>query len=376
MQLLQILEDLIGYKSVTPRDANCQRYMLNFLQNLGFRCEIFDKSPVSNFYAEYGSGEPLFIFAGHTDVVPIGNAAAWLTDPFKLTVQDGMCYGRGVADMKGSLASMMVACQKFVANNPRANGRLGLLITSGEEGDDYLCGTPHVMHELSARGVVPDYCIVGEPSSSAKVGDVIKNGRRGSLSGKLVIDGVQGHVAYPHLAKNPIHLAAPMLAELTNKTWDDGGEFFPPTSMQITRVHADGGAGNIIPQSLLVDFNFRYSVLQSAATLQEEVLACLRRHNLSFKVDWVESGEPFLTSKGKLLEVCQNKIKKITGIATELSTSGGTSDGRFIAPYGVELIELGPVNATIHKVNESALLSDLYTLADLYYEICVDLLVD
>ena len=374
MILEDILRDLIAYKSVTPYDVGCQQYMLNILTDLGFRCETFDKDPVSNFYAEYGDSGPLLMFAGHTDVVPAGNEDEWLTDPFQLNLTDGKYYGRGVADMKGSLASMLIACQRFVNNHPQPQGRIGLLITSGEEGNDFLHGTPHVMQELAKRGTVADYCIVGEPSSTERVGDVIKNGRRGSLNGELQIHGVQGHVAYPHLAKNPVHLLAPALLELTSTNWDDGGEFFPPTSLQITRFHADSGAGNVIPGQLDVRFNFRFSVLQTAEKLQAAVEDCLQRHALSYTLNWSKSGDPFLTAKGKLIDVCRDVILEHTGREPELSTGGGTSDGRFIAPYGVELVELGPVNATIHKVNECVEAKDLDTLANLYYDICEGLL--
>ncbi len=374
MQLLEILQKLVAYESITPKDVGCQKYMLDILSKLGFKCESFPLDPVDNFYAQYGDSGPILLFAGHTDVVPTGDKSLWSSDPFTLSVRDGNYFGRGVADMKGSLASMLIACQKFVTNHPKPLGRLGLLITSGEEGQDYMHGTPHVMHTLQARGLVPNYCVVGEPSSTKEVGDVIKIGRRGSLQGKLIVEGVQGHVAYPHLAKNPVHMLAPALAELTTKVWDDGGEFFPPTSLQITKIQADGGSNNVIPQQAIVEFNFRYSIIQTVESLQAAVLDCLDRHNITYTIDWISSGKPFLTKDGKLLAASKEVIKKITGKETELSTSGGTSDGRFIAPLGVELIELGPVNATIHKVNECVALEDLEILADLYYEICRELL--
>jgi len=373
--LSEILKKLIAFKSVTPEDAGCQQYMSKILISLGFRVESFPKGAVENFYAEYGDSGPLLIFAGHTDVVPAGDESLWASHPFALSISDGYYFGRGVADMKGSLASMLIACQKFVENNPRPFGRLGLLITSAEEGNDFMHGTPHVIKILQERDSLPDYCIVGEPSSTASVGDVIKVGRRGSLHGQLIVEGIQGHVAYPHLAKNPVHMLAPVVDELTSKVWDNGGEFFPPTSFQITKIKADSGANNVIPQRIEMDFNFRYSILQTIDTLKHAVLESLERYGIkTYAIDWVSSGEPFLTKDGKLLAVSQNIIEKITGHSPEFSTTGGTSDGRFIAPLGVELIELGPVNNTIHKINECVSVGDLDTLADIYYAICCQLL--
>lgn len=375
MLLADVLQKLIAFKSITPEDAGCQQYMLDILSALGFRVETFPNGAVDNFYAEYGESGPLLIFAGHTDVVPSGDESLWASSPFILNIRDGYYFGRGVADMKGSLASMLIACQRFVANNPKPLGRLGLLITSAEEGNDFMHGTPHVIKILQERGALPDYCIVGEPSSTKSVGDVIKIGRRGSLHGKLIVEGIQGHVAYPHLAKNPVHMLAPVIAELTAKVWDNGGEFFPPTSFQITKIQADSGASNVIPQRIEMDFNFRYSILQTVDSLQKDVVDCLDRYNITtYAIEWVSSGEPFLTKDGELLAVSQNIIREITGSSPELSTTGGTSDGRFIAPLGVELIELGPVNNTIHKINESVAVNDLDILADLYYAICCKLL--
>jgi succinyl-diaminopimelate desuccinylase len=372
--LKNILADLVAFESVTPNDALCQKYMLAIFKKLNFRTEIYNSPPVSNFYAEFGESGPLLVFAGHTDVVPTGDLSKWLTPPFQLAEKDNMVYGRGVADMKGSLASMLIAAQKFVNAYPTPAGRIGFLITSGEEGDDFLHGTPYVMTKLQEQGIKPDYCIVGEPSSSRRVGDVIKIGRRGSLSGKILLHGVQGHVAYPHLAKNPIHLVAPVIDELTNKTWDMGGDHFPPTSLQITQIKSGGEANNIIPGEITINFNFRYSTEQTAEKLKAAVYACFKSHDLEPSIDWLLSGEPFLTSQGKLLDTCVDVIKEHTNQEVELSTSGGTSDGRFIAPLGVELIELGPVNKTIHQVNESVSLSDLDTLTDLYYLISERLL--
>ncbi|HHF7346893.1 TPA: succinyl-diaminopimelate desuccinylase [Legionella feeleii] len=370
-----LLAKLVSFASVTPFDAGCQDYMMDFLKRHGFECQRFDSPPVANFFARLGSKAPLLIFAGHTDVVPVGEQSKWETDPFTLQEKNGLLYGRGTADMKGSLATMMVMATEFVQKNPHFNGSLGFLITSGEEGDDFAHGTPYVMTELKKLGIHPDFCVIGEPSSSEQVADVIKIGRRGSLTGKLVLQGKQGHVAYPHLAVNPIHTLSPALAELTTMQWDEGNQHFPPTSLQITSIHAGGQANNIIPGELVMHFNFRFSTEQTAATLKAAVSACFKRHELNPIIEWQLNGEPFLTSQGKLLESSLKAIKKITDRQPELSTSGGTSDGRFIAPYGVEVIELGPVNATIHQVNECVSLEDLETLKKIYYSICEQLLI-
>jgi succinyl-diaminopimelate desuccinylase len=370
----KILSDLIHFQSVSPRDEGCQHYIIDFLKTLGFQCQAFDNPPVSNFFARLGSDAPLLIFAGHTDVVPIGERAKWHSDPFKLTEKDGFLYGRGTADMKGSLACMLVAAARFVKSHPNFTGSLGFLITSGEEGDDYNLGTPHVMQELHSKGIHPNYCIVGEPSSTKHVGDVIKIGRRGSLTARLKLHGKQGHVAYPHLADNPIHNLAPALLELTTTSWDNGNDHFPPTSMQITHIESGGQASNIIPGELTLQFNVRYSTEQTAETIKQRVDACFDRHKITANIDWKLSGEPFLTSKGPLLEACIKCIYDTTQQKPELSTSGGTSDGRFIAPFGVEVIELGPVNASIHQVNECVASADLETLTELYYAICATML--
>lgn len=370
----EILARLISHPSITPDDAECQEYMIQMLENMGFYCQRFNSPPVANFFARIGTGAPCMVFAGHTDVVPVGVRSQWQTDPFCLEEKNGMLYGRGVADMKGSLASMLVAAERFVIAHPDFTGSLGFLITSGEEGDEYDLGTPYVMSKLHAQGVRLDYCIVGEPSSTKCVGDVIKVGRRGSLNAKLYIQGKQGHVAYPHLAENPIHTLAPALAELTTTSWDTGNAYFPPTSLQITNIQSGGEANNIIPGELTLHLNIRYSTEQTCDDLMRQITTCFARHKLTPKIDWRLSGQPFLTAKGHLLESCVNSIKKHTGKAPELSTSGGTSDGRFIAPFGVEVIELGPVNATIHQINECVALNDLEVLADMYYTICVTLL--
>lgn len=369
-----ILEKLVSFPSVTPNDAGCQDYMITMLEDLGFHCQRLNNAPVANFFARIGTNAPCLIFAGHTDVVPVGDKTKWNTEPFCLTEQNGMLFGRGVADMKGSLACMLAVAARFIAARPTFDGSLGFLITSGEEGDEYHLGTPYVMEQLIAQGIHPDFCIVGEPSSTTNVGDVIKIGRRGSLNAKLTLHGKQGHVAYPHLAQNPIHTISPALTELTATQWDQGNDHFPPTSLQVTHVHAGGEANNIIPGELILHFNIRYSTEQTATKLQEKVIACFEHHGLTPSIDWRLSGEPFLTSKGLLLDKCCQAIQSQTGKHPELSTSGGTSDGRFIAPYGIEVIELGPVNATIHQVNECVLLADLEVLADIYYDVCVALL--
>ena len=369
-----LLARLVSFKSVTPHDSGCQAYMIEFFEQHGFRCQRFDNPPVANFFARIGNKGPMLLFAGHTDVVPVGETSKWKTDPFILEEKEGMLFGRGTADMKGSLAAMMAMAVKFIEANPNFPGSLAFLITSAEEGDDYDLGTPYVMAELHKQGIHPDYCIVGEPSSTTRVGDVIKIGRRGSLSGRLTLQGKQGHVAYPHLAENPIHRFCPALAELTAKEWDKGNEYFPPTTFQVTHIHSGGHAYNIIPGELVMQFNFRFSTEHSSKSLIESVTNCFQRHGLHPEIEWRLSGEPFLTSMGRLIEASINAVQKIRDEIPELSTSGGTSDGRFIAPYGVELVELGPCNATIHQVNECVSLADLETLSQFYYDICEQLL--
>lgn len=369
-----ILRDLIEYQSVTPNDTGCQEYLINQLEALGFECQRFNHPPVSNFFARLGIKKPLLVFAGHTDVVPVGDSNQWHTDPFELNEVNGMLYGRGVADMKGSIAAMLIAADKLITNYPNFPGSLGFLITSGEEGDDYHLGTPFIMEQLTQQGVQIDYCIVGEPSSSHRLADTIKIGRRGSLNASITLHGKQGHVAYPHLAHNAIHMISPVLAELTQKSWDNGNAHFPPTSLQITHLQAGGFANNVIPGKLNLQLNIRYSTEQTASTLKHAIETCFKHHKLSPVIDWRLSGEPFLTEKGALLDTCIRVIENKTGQLPELSTSGGTSDGRFIAPFGVEVIELGPVNATIHQVNECVALADLEQLASLYYEISALLL--
>lgn len=374
-ELKKLLAELISFPSITPDDAGCQDFMIQFLEEAGFACERMNQGPVSNFFASYGSTGPLLVFAGHTDVVPTGDVKKWLTDPFVMAEKEGMLYGRGTADMKGSLACMLLMAKRFIQTYPEFPGRLGFLITSGEEGDDYDCGTPYVMQQLKDQGIHIDYCVVGEPSSTHQAGDVIKIGRRGSLSAKISLHGKQGHVAYPHLADNPIHKISAALAKLTATVWDEGNSYFPPTSMQITYLNSGGHASNIIPGELTLHLNFRYSTEQTQNSLKDKVTAIFNEFNLNPDIEWRLSGEPFLTATGVLLENSQQAISEQTGITPELSTSGGTSDGRFIAPYGVEVIELGPVNATIHQVNECVSLNDLHQLEAQYFTICQKLLL-
>lgn len=369
-----ILTTLTRFPSITPEDAGCQAYMIEQLESLGFHCQRFDNPPVSNFFARIGHSTPCLVFAGHTDVVPVGDLTKWQSDPFVLEERAGLLYGRGVADMKGSLACMLLAAARFIDSHPTFTGSLGFLMTSGEEGNDYDLGTPYVMEALKAQGIHPDFCIVGEPSSTKQCGDVLKIGRRGSLNATLTLHGKQGHVAYPHLAENPIHTLAPALAELTTKRWDEGNAHFPPTSLQMTHVQSGGQANNIIPGELELGFNIRYSTEHTDQTLMDQVNACFERHGLTPSIKWRLSGAPFLTDRGQLLDSCIQVIQARTGFAPELSTSGGTSDGRFIAPFGVEVVELGPVNTTIHQVNECVSLADLETLTEIYYQICVSLL--
>lgn len=371
-----LLDKLLGFHSISPDDAGCQAWIISHLQSLGLTCLTLDNLPVSNFFARIGTESPLLVFAGHTDVVPIGDINRWQTEPFTLTKKNGFLYGRGTADMKGALACMLDATTRFLKDYPQFNGSLGFLITSGEEGDEFMRGTPHVMAEIKKQGIHPDYCIVGEPSSTQTIGDEIKIGRRGSLSAEITLKGIQGHVAYPHLAKNPIHDISPALAELSQAQWDEGNPHFPPTSLQITQIQAGGEAGNIIPGQLTLKLNFRFSTEQTPEKLQKSLNHCFERHHLKPEINWILSGNPFLTAQGQLLEQSIAVIKKINGQPPRLTTNGGTSDGRFIAPYGVEVIELGLCNATIHQVNECVAADDLNILSTMYYEICKALLLN
>lgn len=371
--VLQLTKELINRPSVTPEDAGCQPLMADILTSVGFDIENMVFEDTTNMWARKGQQKPVFCFAGHTDVVPSGPAEKWNTPPFEATEIDGILFGRGAADMKGSLAAMLVATEQFVLDHPSHKGSIAFLITSDEEGP-FINGTTRVIDTLEARNEKIDMCIVGEPSSTHQVGDVIKNGRRGSLTGDLVVKGIQGHVAYPHLAKNPVHKAAKALDELAATEWDTGNDYFPPTSFQISNIHAGTGAGNVIPGHMDVCFNFRYSTETTAEQLIERVTSLLDQHELDYDIKWTFNGLPFLTDKGSLVDATCTAIKKVTGIDTELSTTGGTSDGRFIAPTGAQVVELGPQNATIHKINEQVDIKELYQLADIYYQVLVELL--
>ena len=365
---LELAKSLISKPSITPDDHGCQAIMIDRLNKIGFEIHPLKFGDVDNFWAVHGDSGPLFAFAGHTDVVPAGDENAWNTKPFEPTIKDGYLYGRGAADMKGGLASMVTATEKFIKENPNHKGRIAFLITSDEEGVA-VNGTVKVMDYLKANEQNIDYCLLGEPSSTSSTGDVIKNGRRGSLNGVLKINGKQGHVAYPHLAKNPIHLVSPALDDLCNQEWDNGNDYFPATSFQISNMHSGDGVTNVIPGDAQVKFNFRYSTETNKENLQKKVHEILDLHNLDYSIEWSHSGYPFLTPKGELVSACVEAIKKTKGIDTELSTSGGTSDGRFIAQEGTQVIELGPVNATIHQINESVLVQDLDDLSEIYYQV-------
>ncbi|HTT08117.1 MAG TPA: succinyl-diaminopimelate desuccinylase [Gammaproteobacteria bacterium] len=372
-ETLELAKALINRPSVTPDDAGCQALIAARLRALGFNIEAMMFAEVENLWARRGTAQPLFVFAGHTDVVPTGPREAWTSDPFVPEVRDGNLYGRGAADMKGSIAAMVTATERFIARRPQHQGSIAFLLTSDEEGpaED---GTVKVIDKLRRRGEQIDWCLVGEPSSEKKVGDTAKNGRRGSLNGTLRVRGVQGHVAYPHLAKNPVHLALPALSELAAMTWDKGNAHFPPTGFQISNIHGGTGADNVIPGELEVQFNFRYSTEQSDDGLKQYVGDILRRHHLDYSIDWRLSGKPFLTSHGKLLEAAGQAVKQVRGITLELSTGGGTSDGRFIAPTGAEVLELGPLNATIHKIDEHIAVADLDALSTIYEKLLERLL--
>ncbi|VVE89587.1 succinyl-diaminopimelate desuccinylase [Pandoraea bronchicola] len=366
---LALTEQLIARHSVTPEDRDCQAILARRLEAIGFACETIASNGVTNLWAvkrgTRGTDGKLLVFAGHTDVVPTGPLEQWHSDPFAPTHRDGMLYGRGAADMKTSLAAFVVASEEFVAQHPDHAGAIGFLLTSDEEGPA-TDGTVKVVEALTARGERLDYCVVGEPTSSQQLGDMVKNGRRGSMSGKLVIKGVQGHIAYPHLAKNPTHLFAPALAELTQTVWDNGNEYFPPTTWQISNIHAGTGATNVIPGELTVMFNFRFSTASTSEGLQQRVHELLDRHGLTYTLDWSISGQPFLTPRGDLSEALSSAIQEETGLQTELSTTGGTSDGRFIARVCPQVIEFGPCNASIHKIDEHIAVADIEPLKNIY----------
>lgn len=370
---LELTLDLIRRPSVTPIDADCQTVMAERLSALGFVIEKMRFGDVDNLWARRGSTGPVFCFAGHTDVVPTGDLNRWQSDPFLPQVRDGKLYGRGTADMKSALAAMVVACERFVAEHPNHHGSIAFLITSDEEGPS-INGTVKVIETLEARQEKITWCLVGEPSSTKQLGDVIKNGRRGSLNGILTVKGKQGHVAYPHLANNPIHRAAPALAALSAEVWDHGNAFFPATSFQVSNIHAGTGANNVIPADLTAVFNFRFSTEVTAEQLKARTHALLDQHGLNYDLEWSLSGQPFLTAEGELVAAAQRAIADVMGIQTQLSTSGGTSDGRFIAPTGAQVLELGVLNATIHQVDEHVNVAELEPLTDLYQSILTQLL--
>lgn len=364
-RVLAYASELIRRPSVTPEDAGCQQWLAEKLAALGFQCEHLRFGEVDNLWARRGEAEPVFAFAGHTDVVPTGDLAAWDTDPFAPTVRDGLLYGRGAADMKSSIAAMLVAVEDFVAAHPDHAGSIAFLITADEEGPA-VNGTVKVVEALEARGEKITWCLVGEPSSTDTFGDIIKNGRRGSLGARLKVKGIQGHVAYPHLARNPVHQVAPALAELAAQEWDQGNDFFPATSFQISNINAGTGATNVVPGECDVVFNFRFSTELTAEDLKARTHEILDRHGLEYDLIWTLSGQPFLTEPGALVDAMRDALRAATGRETTLSTSGGTSDGRFIAPTGAQVVELGPVNASIHKINECTPVAELGPLAAAY----------
>ncbi|NJC29747.1 succinyl-diaminopimelate desuccinylase [Xanthomonas arboricola] len=372
--VLQLTCELIARASVTPDDAGCQVLLAQRLEAAGFACEHLRLGQVDNLWATHGSGAPVLVLLGHTDVVPPGPREAWTSDPFDPQIRDGVLYGRGTADMKGSVAAFAIAAEQFVAAHPQHAGTLAVLLTSDEEGDA-IDGVRRVAELFRARGQAIDWCITGEPSSTERLGDLLRVGRRGSLSGTLTVKGVQGHVAYPHKARNPIHLAAPALAELVALQWDEGFESFPPTSLQVSNIHAGTGANNVIPGELQVAFNLRYTPLWDAPRLEAEITALLDRHGLDYALRWHRSGEPFYTPEGRLRSVAREVLGQFAGAPLEESTGGGTSDARFIAPLGAQCIEVGPVNASIHQVDEHVRVADLEALPALYRTLIERLLV-
>lgn len=371
---LELAKQLIARKSLTPLDDGCLDLIGSRLAPLNFKLEKMRHGEVDNLWTRRGNTSPVICFAGHTDVVPTGPVTKWDSDPFTPTVRGGMLYGRGAADMKGSIAAFVTAVERFVAEHPQHSGSIAMLLTSDEEGIA-VDGTVRVVEALQARNEKLDYCIVGEPTCVSKLGDTIKNGRRGSLSGTLTVKGVQGHIAYPHLVKNPIHLAAPAIAELAATEWDKGNEYFPPTSWQISNIHGGTGATNVVPGTVEILFNFRHSTASTTEGLKAKVHTILDKHGLEYDLQWEMSGKPYLTSRGDMVDAVARAIKLVTGIETELSTSGGTSDGRFIADICPQVIELGPLNATIHKLNECVAVADLEALSEIYRLTLINLLV-
>ena len=372
-ETLKLAHELISRPSITPEDEGCQQLIGERLAALGFELESMIFEDTTNLWARRGQGRKLFCFAGHTDVVPPGDVNDWQFPPFQPTIHNGYLYGRGAADMKGSLAAMLTATERFVKDYPEVDAAIGFLITSDEEGP-FINGTKRVIETLEQRNEKIDWCIVGEPSSTETLGDIVKNGRRGSLTGDLTVLGIQGHVAYPHLAQNPVHDLAPALSDLIQEGWDTGNDSFPPTTFQVSNIQAGTGAGNVIPGRIETQFNFRFSTELTADKIKQRVEAILNKHSLKYKLQWKLNGPPFLTDSGALVEAVQSAIEHECGFSTTLSTAGGTSDGRFIAPTGAQVIELGPVNATIHKVNECVKASDLDKLSEVYYR-CMEKLL-
>lgn len=371
--IIELAKQLINQESITPFDAKCQEILKSYLQNLGFSIKDLPSGNVKNFWARRGSQGPLFVFSGHTDVVPPGSLEKWDSPPFSATVREDKLFGRGAADMKGALAAMMIACQRFVKDYPQHQGSIGWMITSDEEGAG-VDGTICIVEYLQKEKIKLDWCLIGEASSQEQLGDAIKVGRRGSLHGFLQVIGKQGHIAYPHLADNPIHRSFKVLDELTRVTWDNGDEFFSPTSFQIYNIQADTGASNVIPGALTARFNFRYSPASPAEDLKQRVQKILDEHGLKYKIEWVVSGHPFFSPPGKLADACEKVIHQICGLTTKPNTTGGTSDGRFIAQLGCEIVELGVVNKTIHQINEHIAVNDLIQLSEIYYEVLKQLL--
>ena len=372
-ETLKLAHELISRPSITPEDEGCQQLIGERLAALGFELESMIFEDTTNLWARRGQGRKLFCFAGHTDVVPPGDVNDWQFPPFQPTIHNGYLYGRGAADMKGSLAAMLTATERFVKDYPEVDADIGFLITSDEEGP-FINGTKRVIETLEQRNEKIDWCIVGEPSSTETLGDIVKNGRRGSLTGDLTVLGIQGHVAYPHLAQNPVHDLAPALSDLIQEEWDTGNDSFPPTTFQVSNIQAGTGAGNVIPGRIETQFNFRFSTELTADKIKQRVEAILNKHSLKYKLQWKLNGPPFLTESGALVEAVQSAIEHECGFSTTLSTAGGTSDGRFIAPTGAQVIELGPVNATIHKVNECVKAIDLDKLSEVYYR-CMEKLL-
>jgi succinyl-diaminopimelate desuccinylase len=372
-ETLELAKALIRRRSVTPADEGCQQLIIDRLVPLGFKPEVFVCGEVTNLLIRHGDAKPLVVLAGHTDVVPPGPLEKWHSDPFEPTEREGKLFGRGAADMKTSIAAFVIAAERFVRAHPGHAGSVALLVTSDEEGPS-VDGTVRVVEELKRRGETIEYCIVGEPSSAERFGDTIKNGRRGSLTGRLIVQGVQGHVAYPQRAKNPVHLAAPALAELAASEWDKGNEYFPPTTWQISNIHAGTGAQNIIPGALQVDFNFRFSTESTPESLKARVNAVLARHGLEYSIDWVQGGKPFLTRRGRLVDALTTVIERVTGVKPQINCTGGTSDGRFIFDICPEVAEFGPVNRSIHKVNEAVALEEVEPLAEIYRQALEELL--